>query len=930
MLSEFSTDTRIILNMYNKVHKVGITPAYMLPDPDDEEKVRIMEIEADWFRDYIKPGEEAMEPVSQILYPIIDNVESIDIFKDSPNLNHPHDNIFSYRPEDNDFVGFLALHIRWRDMLKDILPVGSQGIVVVFKNVCNPTFTYQINGPSVVYLGRGDKHNPKFDHLEISSGLWTLDSFYERERGYTGAPVEEAVCPFYLHVYPSDKLYDDHITSKPFVYSIGAICIFAFPFAVFIIYDCLVQRRQKKVMRKAVKTDRIVSSLFPVRVLDRMFQSDKKVVVSSKRSWQSKSNKLRNSLFLDNSNGKSYVEEIKSDTTLISSRPIADLYPETTVMFADIVHFTAWSSARQPSQVFTLLETLYFAFDEIAKNRGVFKVETIGDCYVAVAGLPEPRKDHAVVMAKFARDCRDKTYEITRALEKTLGPGTGDLQLRFGLNSGPVTAGVLRGEKSRFQLFGDTVNTAARMESLGQVCKIQVSQSTAELLEKSGKRNWLNPRDDLVQAKGKGTMQTFWVEPTRKISSLSNNTENDNSDAEFVDKSQRLIEWSIDVLGCLLTRIVEHRPIKDAGNSAHLKPPSSSSKTSLRRKSQSRYLPPSVSVGAPIIDEVIEIIDFPIYRESTREHKDPVSVKIEDAVFEQLCSLVNEIGTGYKDNPFHNFEHASQVALSTVKLISRINGPDYNETFLDESDSSAHHYGPLTQFAWVFAALVHDIDHSGLTNRQLIEEGAPIAQTYNGKSVAEQNSINVAWAIFMQSKYSKLRETLCPTKREMQHFRQLVINSIIATDIFDKDLTQNRNDRWKRAFQSDVNSPTESLHSMNYRKATLVVEVVIQASDVSHTMQHWHIYRKWNERLFEEMHMAYLQGCADESPSVSWYKNELSFFDFYIIPLAKKLKESGVLGVLSEELLDFAQRNRAEWETRGKGIVEEMLKKCQH
>jgi class 3 adenylate cyclase len=102
--------------------------------------------------------------------------------------------------------------------------------------------------------------------------------------------------------------------------------------------------------------------------------------------------------------------------------PIAELYPETTVMFADIAGFTAWSLLRQPTQVFLLLETLYGAFDEIAKRRGVFKVETIGDSYVAVVGLPTPRQHHAVVMARFAGNCRDKMNELTRELETTLGP----------------------------------------------------------------------------------------------------------------------------------------------------------------------------------------------------------------------------------------------------------------------------------------------------------------------------------------------------------------------------------------------------------------------------------------------------------------------------------------------------------------------------
>ena len=105
-------------------------------------------------------------------------------------------------------------------------------------------------------------------------------------------------------------------------------------------------------------------------------------------------------------------------------------------VFADIAGFTAWSSVREPAQVFTLLESLYGAFDKIAHRRKVFKVETVGDSYVAVCGLPEPRKDHALVMAKFARDCREKVDELTKELARTLGPDTAELQIRTGLNSG--------------------------------------------------------------------------------------------------------------------------------------------------------------------------------------------------------------------------------------------------------------------------------------------------------------------------------------------------------------------------------------------------------------------------------------------------------------------------------------------------------------
>lgn len=211
-------------------------------------------------------------------------------------------------------------------------------------------------------------------------------------------------------------------------------------------------------------------------------------------------------------------------------------------------------------------------------------------------------------------------------------------------------------------------------------------------------------------------------------------------------------------------------------------------------------------------------------------------------------------------------------------------------------------------------------------------ENPKLAAVYNHRSVAEQNSLDLSWDLFMDARYSRFRQVLCPTQADLVRFRQLVVNSVMATDIMDKDLKKLRNDRWDRAFNNEHipgngtngGSPNRATENVN-RKATIVIEHLIQASDVAHTMQHWHVYRKWNERLFHEMYKAYLEGRAERNPADFWYEGEMGFLDHYVIPLAKKLKECGVFGVSSDEYLSYAQGNRAEWERRGQEIVSLMV-----
>jgi hypothetical protein len=485
------------------------------------------------------------------------------------------------------------------------------------------------------------------------------------------------------------------------------------------------------------------------------------------------------------------------------------------------------------------------------------------------------------------------------------------------------------------------------MESTGTANKIQVSQATADLLKQAKKLHWLKPREEMVEAKGKGFMITYWVEPkkiaaSKSVATVSRSNSLDMSSPmdlspssppprRISNQTERLVNWNIDVLERLLRKIVSRRVALGR---------------ELTRSSEVNWNRPR---EAMVLKEVKEVIKLPEYDSKyVVNNEDPSWIILEPCVRFQLRGFVTAIASTYLDeNPFHNFPHASHVGMSVAKLLSRIVAPD--EDFEKHQQLHDHTYGitsdPLTQFACVFSALIHDVDHSGVPNSQLVKEDTEESKVYNGRSVAEQNSINISWNILMEPQYEELRKTICESRQEEIRFRQLVVNAVCATDIMDKGLKLARNERWAKAFSTTISSSSTSLSSSKSssssggassdlqekinRKATIVIEHIIQASDVSHTMQHWHIYIKWNERLYAEMYKAYVEGRAENDPTQSWYYGEIGFFDFYIIPLAQKLNECGVFGVSSDEYLNYATMNRNEWEKKGKDIVAGYVKKYQ-
>ena len=161
-------------------------------------------------------------------------------------------------------------------------------------------------------------------------------------------------------------------TDMPYIFTVAICVIFSAMAVTFLVYDRFVQRRNNKVIDAATKSNEIINTLFPQQVRDRLFANRQQdMEVNNTKS------KLKSMINTGDYAASTDDEEI-DDNIMYKTKPIADLFPETTILFADIAGFTAWSSVREPSQVFILLETLYRAFDEIAKKRRVFKVETVG------------------------------------------------------------------------------------------------------------------------------------------------------------------------------------------------------------------------------------------------------------------------------------------------------------------------------------------------------------------------------------------------------------------------------------------------------------------------------------------------------------------------------------------------------------------------
>jgi guanylate cyclase len=211
------------------------------------------------------------------------------------------------------------------------------------------------------------------------------------------------------------------------------------------------------------------------------------------------------------------LEQAKSESLLLNilpreiaailkneNRTIADHYDGASILFADMVNFTPMSAEMSPVEMVELLNEIFSHFDSLIESYGLEKIKTVGDCYMVAAGVPRARPDHAQALTRLALDMRaylkNRTFKASRPVD-----------FRIGINSGPVLAGVIGRKKFIYDLWGDAVNTASRMESHGAGGAIQITRATYEIIKDAFV---CEPRGT-IHVKGKGEMEVWHVLASR-------------------------------------------------------------------------------------------------------------------------------------------------------------------------------------------------------------------------------------------------------------------------------------------------------------------------------------------------------------------------------------------------------------------------------
>mmetsp|Transcript_21453 Transcript_21453/g.32423 ORF Transcript_21453/g.32423 Transcript_21453/m.32423 type:complete len:390 (+) Transcript_21453:419-1588(+) len=342
---------------------------------------------------------------------------------------------------------------------------------------------------------------------------------------------------------------------------------------------------------------------------------------------------------------------------------------------------------------------------------------------------------------------------------------------------------------------------------------------------------------------------------------------------------------------------------------------------------------------------------------------------LNDDLRNDLKLLVKMVASMYHAVPYHSFDHAHHVVSAVNDLLDMLVPVDDDDDDDEEEDEETandvttqsqqsqqsqqpkhpcSHYLysniPL-RFASVFAALIHDVDHTGIINPRLVAEDHPLALFYGGDSIAEKNSIVVGMMILMRPEFTVLRETIMfPSQGDFERFLTVVLKLIKVTDIGNAQANKTILNAWQEAFgeynlpaqqqqvleegqqystQSFSNHPPSVLLEngdctcLDQKRATAVLYYIMRSSDVLHLMEDWDTFLKWCKRCYVEFQAAYRAGKGDDPGCTSWYEGQVVFLDGYVAPLAQRLHSSGAFGEFGTDMIDNIYASRSKWLEEG-------------
>lgn len=613
---------------------------------------------------------------------------------------------------------------------------------------------------------------------------------------------------------------------------------------------------------------------------------------------------------------KTAIEKLNRGHTVV------ERYNIVTIFFSDIVGFTSLAGELSPIRVMEMLNELYNNFDKIAKKHNVYKVETIGDAYMVVGGAPDrcSAPEAAQKVAVFA-------LEVTEFVKNFKTIHGNRIQIRCGLASGPVVAGVVGSSMPRFCFFGDTVNFASRMESTSQVMKIQCNDFTARLLRDAPNFSFsLSEREENgvrgVLAKGKGVVRSWWIECVDGVYNQKADLENPSGQKELNGSVDSTIQ-SIALTKQTWERLGQNESSLVAAT-------------------------PNIKTMADRIYALLE------YRLSLAIERRPTQNPLSTREKAELRNYVHTIASLHNSVEFHSFEHVSHVTISMNKVIDTISSGSRG----DENQGSIYDNlwsDVFTHFAMLFSAMIHDVAHTGQSNKILETIQHDVAIKFTDSS-AERNSIDVALNLLNEQRFKNIRKAIMPTAKERVDFGKVVFWALLCTDIaspsrlmaaksrfdavheargkaelmcsyeFDKDLCPVLPYFYEltiklKLSEKDVEENKEDLCiTAPGLERCVTVEHLMQVSDVAHLMQSFDNFVKWNFRLYKELMACFKKGLMSD-PTENWAIGQIGFLENYIIPLAERTEKICGSSIASLNLSANARANKTRWEEEGEVIT---------